>query len=343
MTFYQFLGIVWVTLVSTIVGWGDIQIPTVPVANPGNAAELSGESASGGYGPDRLCGAVDYSYQISTYAITASQYTAFLNAVAGVDSYQLYNPEMWSNDYGCKIERYGGSGTTADPYAYRVAADWEKRPVNYVSWADAARFANWLHNGQPTGLQNADTTEDGAYALNGAMTTEAIQGITRTPAARWAIPTEDEWYKAAYHKNDGVTGHYFDYPTSSDLVPANDWLSPDPGNTVTYAPTNGDYTIGSPYWRTEVGEHEQSASPYGTFDQGGNVWEWNEALVTATTRGRRGGTFFINATHLRAAARASAAPLNEDAVTGFRVTALPEPASTMGLLAGSIVLLRRRR
>ena len=34
-----------------------------------------------------------------------------------------------------------------------------------------------------------------------------------------ALPTEDEWYKAAYHKNDGVTGNYYLYPTSSNAAP----------------------------------------------------------------------------------------------------------------------------
>ena len=38
-------------------------------------------------------------------------------------------------------------------------------------------------------------------------------------------------------------------------------------------------SIGSPYYRTNVGEFENSASAYGTFDQGGNVWEWNEAIT----------------------------------------------------------------
>jgi formylglycine-generating enzyme required for sulfatase activity len=43
-----------------------------------------------------------------------------------------------------------------------VVADWADRPVNYVSWGDAARFANWLHNGQPSGAQDLTTTEEGA-------------------------------------------------------------------------------------------------------------------------------------------------------------------------------------
>jgi hypothetical protein len=38
-------------------------------------------------------------------------------------------------------------------------------PVNYVSFYDALRFANWLHNGQPTGAQGNATTEGGAYTI----------------------------------------------------------------------------------------------------------------------------------------------------------------------------------
>jgi len=75
-----------------------------------------------------------------------------------------------------------------------------------------------------------------------------------------------------------VTGNYFDYPTSSDAVPSNDVISPDPGNNANFYQDG--YTIGSPYYRTEAGEFENSDSPYGTFDQGGNVYEWNEAVIS---------------------------------------------------------------
>ena len=103
-----------------------------------------------------------------------------------------------------------------------------------MSWDDAARFCNWLHNGQPTG-QDASTTEDDAYPLNGAMTREAFGPVTRNAAAQWFIPTENEWYKAAHHKNDGSTGNYWDYPTSSDIRPYSDQPpgsdAPIPSNT----------------------------------------------------------------------------------------------------------------
>jgi sulfatase modifying factor 1 len=266
---------------------GLASLEMVPVGNPGNTGEWSGQSY-GGFGPDAIVGAVDYAYQIGKYEVTAGQYTEFLNAVATTsDTYGLYNTLMWSSDYGCKIERTGSSGS----YSYSVDADRADRPVNFVSWGDAARFCNWLHNGQPaTGVQDLTTTEDGAYFLNGAISDGALMAITRQTDAIWFIPTEDEWYKAAYHKNDGVTANYWDYPTKADdpNVPSNDLINPDPGNNANFY-QNG-YTMGSPYWTTEVGEFENSESPYDTFDQGGNLSEWNEtAVIIGRSRGLRGG------------------------------------------------------
>src|SRR5262249_45501879 len=116
------------------------------------------------------------------------------------------------------------------------------------------------------------------------------------PGARFFIPTENEWYKAAYHKNDGVTGNYWNYPTASDGLAGN--TLPDIGNQANFYGSfgenilgNGGYTIDSPFYRPNVGEFANSASPYGTFDQGGNVWEWNETQVSGSTRGLRGGSF----------------------------------------------------
>ena len=288
-----------------------VVIDTVVVGNPGNTGELSGEGA-GGYGPNRICGVVDYAYNISKYEVTAGQYTVFLNAVADNDTYGLYNPIMWSSSRGCKIKRSGVPGS----YTYNVAADWANRPVNYVSWGDAARFANWLHNGQPTGVQDLTTTEDGSYFLNGATSNAELLAIARQPDATWVIPSEDEWYKAAYHKNDGATGNYWDFPTSSDSAPSNDLIDPDPGNNATFWDTG--YTLGSPYWRTEVGAHENSGSPYGTLDQGGNVWEWNEAVVWSY-RGLRGGSFPNDDYRLRAPYRDGGYPSGENDIFGFRV------------------------
>ena len=117
-----------------------ITIDTVPVGDPGNAGELSGAGA-GGYGPDRTCGPVAYSYKIGKYEVTAAQYADFLNKVATTDTYGLYNANMDAAveySQGCNIKRSGSSGS----HTNSVAADWANRPVNYVSYWDACRFAN---------------------------------------------------------------------------------------------------------------------------------------------------------------------------------------------------------
>ncbi len=45
-----------------------------------------------------------------------------------------------------------------------------------------------------------------------------------------------------------------------------------------YLTTDENRSIGGPYYRTEDGEFENSDSRYGTIDQGGNLWVWNESI-----------------------------------------------------------------
>ncbi len=314
-----------------------ITIDTVTVGNPGNAADTAAHSDN-----PAGQGSVSYTYNIGKYEVTAGQYKDFLNAVAKTDTYNLYNSSMWSSDYGCKIERTGSAGN----YSYSVASDWANRPVNYVSYWDSCRFANWLHNGQPTGLQNASTTEDGAYYLNGYTGGDG-RAIQRKAGWSWAVTSEDEWYKAAYYKGGGTNAGYWLYPTQSDSTPSNDRTNPDGGNNANFYQDG--YTIDSPYYRTEVGEFENSESAYGTFDQGGNVWEWNEAIVYEgydyASRGLRGGSFVNYDYLLQSADRGSSGPGLGSNVVGFRVSQVPEPSSIIALLGGltGLIGLRRRR
>jgi len=278
-----------------------VEIEVVPVGNVGNAADSTGY------------GAVADAYSIGKYEVTSGQYTKFLNAVAAADTYGLYNTNMdiANHPWACNIIRTGNSGS----YSYTVAAEWANRPVNGVGWGDAARFANWLHNGQPKGAQGESTTEDGAYYLNGAITQADLLAVSREADWEWAIPTENEWYKAAYHKNDGNSDNYFDYPTGSDSLPGRE-MDDVSGNNANYS--SG--PIDSPHYTTLAGEFQNSASPYGTFDQGGNVGEWNEAIIeTTSTRGVRGGTIDAPASYLLASHRASSYPTNEENNRGFRV------------------------
>ena len=186
--------------------------------------------------------------------------------------------------YGCNIQRSGSSGS----YTYSVAPDWAHRPVNYVSFWDAARFVNWLQNGQPTGPQNAMTTEDGAYTLNGYTGSDG-SAITRNPGIKWCLPSDDEWFKAAYYKGGGTNAGYWTFPTQSDTIPVGELP---PGHTE--PPGSANYEMGPGpldpiYHTTEVGAYAGSASHYETFDQGGNVEEWVESVYSGTHRGFRGG------------------------------------------------------
>jgi len=314
---------------------GLASLETVPVGNAGNTADT--RYATPGYGR------VDYTYNIGKYEVTAGQYTEFLNNKAKYagDPNGLYNTAMgYLSANGCNIQ-YSGAGTVDNPYTYSVAPDWANRPVNYVSYWDACRFANWLCNGQGDG-----STETGAYTLTADGTYNNT--ITRNTNWKWAVTSEDEWYKAAYYMGDGTNTGYFDYPTSSDNVPSNVLVNPgDPGNNATFETDNTPFfTIGSPYYRTEVGAHENSDSPYGTFDQGGNVREWNDAsgkAVIGRGRGVRGGAVATYEFLMQASYRDLCNPTGESWDLGFRVSEVPEPLSMAFLALGGLGMLIRRR
>jgi formylglycine-generating enzyme required for sulfatase activity len=316
---------------------GQTSLLTVPVGNSGNAADTAdGDGFTGGV---QRYGQVNYAYNIGKYEVTAGQYTVFLNAVAAADPYRLYNDGfgnmgMADTSVGSGITRSGSSGN----FSYSVDAAFVNRPVNFVSWGDAARFANWLANGQPTGAEGPGTTETGSYTLNGAISDASLLPITRNANASWVIPSEDEWYKAAYY--NPVTQSYYLYPTSSDTAPGHDTADPSGNNANSYQ-SGYPYPIQAPYYTTVVGEFQNSASPYGTFDQAGNVEEWNEGIKDFW-RGFRGGDFTNGQLCMLPEVRGMGYPTYEHAGVGFRVALIPEPASLAFLGFGVAALLTRR-
>jgi formylglycine-generating enzyme required for sulfatase activity len=322
-----------------------VTINTVPVGNPGNAGESQ---------PSGTFGAVGYNYRIGTTEVTNAQYAEFLNGVdpAGANTLALYSENM-------SLDPRGGinfNGGAANGSKYEIKPGRNNNPVIYVSWYDSIRFANWLHNGQGAG-----NTEDGAYTLMGGTTTPSNgNSITRNAGAKWSLPSENEWYKAAYHKNDGVTGNYWDYPMSTDTIPFSDQppgsSTPDPSNTANFYGQDGrangyndgyavtgstNFPVGNAL--TDVGAYTLALSPYGTFDQGGNVYEWTEGLTSGTLRVARGGPWNDEYYMLRASNTSVGEPYGEYNHTGFRVASIPEPGGITLCVVGVITLMLRRR
>lgn len=91
-----------------------------------------------------------------------------------------------------------------------------------------------------------------------------------------------------------------------------------------------------------------SASFYGTFDQGGNVFELTDTvarLLGEPYRVMRGGAWRLGVDDLSASARLNLIPTLEFDDVGFRVASVPEPHA--GLLAAfglaGVLLFRRQR
>ena len=315
------------TLISNLQAQPLLTIDTVTVGDAGNAADTT------------TYGAVAYDFNIGKYEVTIGQYTSFLNAVAATDTYSLYNASMATDLNVAGISRSGASGS----YTYAVVnngGDSSNRPITYVSWFDAARFANWMNNGATNGA----STETGAYTLNGA--TSGVN-FTKNAGATWWIPSEDEWYKAAYYKGGGTNAGYWLYPTQSDSAPGNN-IGGAANQANYYA---GDYAVtqSSTYsdtlnYLTDAGAFSNSDSAYDTFDQGGNVWEWNDAVI-GSSRGLRGGSWNDLDDDLQSSYRDFYDPALEFWSVGFRVASVPEPSTAVLVLmgVGALYLWKRRR
>ena len=310
-----------------------VTIDMVSVGDPGNTADTTGNP--------NPAGAVADSFQIMKYEFTNQRYADFLNSVAATDTYSLYNADMDSDARG-GITQSGASGS----YTYTTKTNMSDKPVNFVSWWDAARVSNWLMNGGTS----SSSTETGAYTFIGGQTTGNAPAVNS--GATVYIPTEDQWYKAAYYKGGSTNAGYWNYATQSDLAPT--------------AVTSGSTGIGSSgsagnfanynsvaVWNSQTGNATTvgtngGASAYAAFDMSGNLYEWNDLPGAAgSTRGLRGGSWSTNASFLSSSNSSSYDPSFEFSSIGLRLAAGPEPSTdamaVVGLACGGYSMFRRRR
>jgi len=282
--------------------------------------------------------------------VTNAQYTDFLNAVdaTGSNPFGLFNVNMTGNFGGIELQAANAAGSKFVTQTGR-----EQNPVTFVSWYDSVRFINWLDNGQPT---DGMGTETGAYTLTGGTATPSNGlSVTRDAGATYWLPSEDEWYKAAYYDPSGT---YYDYANGDNAPPVSDQPGDDPAaaNYFSDVPLDSGFNDGyavsgstsfpsstNPF--TDVGAYTAATSPYGTFDQNGNVWEWNETLIFSPFRGLRGGSWSSsNSNGLAVSLRLLVNPAIEGFSSGFRVASIPEPSTLLlGALATVGLLMRRRR
>ena len=350
-----------------------VSIETVLVGNPGNHGDPSdGDVVTPGV---QNFGAVPYSYRMGKYEVTNAQYVEFLNAKdpTGANALALYSDRMTTDSLGgIAINDSGVEGSK-----YDVKPGRGNNPVNFVTWVDAIRFVNWLHNGQGDGDPN-----NGAYTiLGGGGLPYNPDDIHRLPGAKWFLPSEDEWYKAAYYDPRSTAqggpssdDNYWSYPTQVDSFDEiysddpNNLNAPDPTSTGNFHKREGisgkgyddGYAVSgdtaypheqNPF--TNVGAYNLSRSYYGTFDQAGNVAEMTDTFHPPTVIGRvvRGGAWNSLG---RIASRHRTFNLGAHGRsgydTGFRVaTIVPEPSVfamislLIRIMAGSRFICRSDR
>jgi formylglycine-generating enzyme required for sulfatase activity len=265
-----------------------IDINFVTIGNAGNAADTGGTVG---------CGAVSYGYRIGKYEVTNAQWNTFTDA-AGAPT--------------------GNPSSAYDQNALYTGA---QQPTGNVSWYETLQFCNYLTSGDKS---------KGAYQFSGNNTNPGnFQGINRTAAISsygiaYVIPTENEWYKAAYYKPDG--SGYSLYANGTNTAP------------IAGVNSNYNYAIGVP-WDITNGTPEQNS----TFDMMGNIWEWNESLYGSYYPCIRGGTFGSSGIILSSPYRGYDSPYYEYLGIGFRVASVPEPATLLLLSLGGLALIKKRR
>lgn len=277
-------------------------------------------------------GTVAYEYQMAKTETTNAQYVAFLNhSTAGKNGeFGVFSTANAANS-AYMIQQSGTPGNFVYSLKNPEAAD---KPVNFVSWFSAARFANWLSNG---GTIEA-STETGSYTLDG-KTSGAL--VARNPGAIYYLPSADEWTKAAYY--NASASNYYQFASLSSTNASLNGTLPSAGNA------SSDPASFSATWNatssgpTTVGFFNTVTSAYGMYDMVGNVNEMTD--TPSPTDASRYALFsgsYASAQQQIETFNSNTAPLfvtgtTENAPRGFRIAAVPEPSTIAMLGTGGVV------
>ena len=220
----------------------------------------------------------------------------------GISEIQIISTPIQEKAYG--INRQGSEGS----YVYSVVGN-SNLPITGVSPSSVRAFCNWLHQGCAT---NANLNK-GAYYIPRDRLNRPIP--TTNTLSSWAVfrlPTEDEWYKAAFYKANSANAGYWAYSTRNDSPPAST-QSGSSQNSAHYG-TNAPVPVGS---------FAGTTSAYGIYDMAGNAWE----MFNATNKygvNYIGGGFDGVASDLNKMARKYGEFTNTwTASGGFRIVGLP--------------------
>lgn len=226
-------------------------------------------------------GTVNYEYRASRLEITTGQWVEFLNAFAPFADSPLngHANAQWPLHIGAGLGQTLPSGNRLLVVAPNVP-NAAMLPIGGISWRDAARYCNWLHNDKQVSLAAIST---GAYDSTTWGYNETTGRYTdardRMLGAKFFLPSIDEYLKATHYDPNRFgpgQGGYWDYKNMSNQLPVPGL----PGNGTTNA---GYLPGGDPFaaWNIPLGAYTNQQSAFGLWDTSGGGKEWLESFDTA--------------------------------------------------------------
>ena len=289
------------------------------------------------------------SAQADTFGTSGNEFTIDFVAIgntgnaADTTSYGAVPYEYRASIY--EISQDAITKATASGMANVTAGAWTgNQPAANISWYEAAAFVNFLNTNSGKTAAYDLTFSSGSWSMalwSGEQAwTAGGTNLYRNKNAFYFLPSENEWYKAAYYNPAG--SNYFLYPTASSSAPA----------AVASGTSAGTAVYNRAASVPAIVDSAGGLSPYGTMGQGGNVREWNESAfdgsnnISSEARTIRGGVWLSTEEFLRSSTRLDGNVSGEVTSLGFRVASVPEPSTYALLLmsaAGALWIAKRRR